>query len=199
MATRWLRPPWWHSTASGRSRGTSARRAGTSPMGMARSSKPSARTLAVWRSQSSRTSSTSGAPSWDFSQSFNAAGRTWSIIGVLLSEMETGGLGEVREARRHGVPGLLGLPRGFAGSADEGGAHHRLAADHGAEAAADLQLREQGVRHFGDGTGKHDHVEGAFGGQALGAVGFTYFDIAHAGALQVVAGHLHQLGDDLQD
>jgi hypothetical protein len=39
---------------------------------------------------------------------------------------------------------------------------------------------------------EHDHVERAFGGQALGAVGFAHFGVADAGALQVVAGHLHQ-------
>ena len=49
---------------------------------------------------------------------------------------------------------------------DEHGAHHRQLADDRGQAAARLQLRQQGSRHLGDRAREHDHVERAVDGRA---------------------------------
>ena len=87
------------------------------------------------------------------------------------SELEARRRDEVQQSRRHGVPGRRGRPGGLAGAGHEGGVHRGLVAHDADQAAAHLELGQQDLGHLGHRAAEHDHVEGAIGRSALGAIG----------------------------
>src|SRR3990167_1034625 len=120
-------------------------------MGMWRSSNPSGLTDAVWSSQGSRTSSTTGTTPGAWAPA--CCNQSWSWAGwieIMASELEARRFGEVAQPRGHGVPGLGGDVRSVAGARDEGGAHDRLVADDGVQPATRGPQRGPGGRDLGD-------------------------------------------------
>ena len=81
---------------------------------------------------------------------------------------------------------------------DHGGAHDGLVTHNGHQTAANFELCQQALRHFGHRTTQNNDIKRGFRRGAFGAIKHANFDVGDAGFLQVGARHVCQGGVDFQ-
>src|SRR3954462_5739720 len=136
-----LRPPWWQITTSSASGSTSPARAWISPMGTC--TEPSMRQ--VWYSQGSRSSSNTGFALLE-SESHAASCGADSWFTGSASKLAARRVLGVHQRREHRFEQLRGGERAGRGAGHEARGHRRRFADHGEEAPANRELREEVLR-----------------------------------------------------